>query len=108
MTSTPTPKEIIGSFALAGMTLCLGVFFSTKVGGDGGTAIMRLFQIVTVLIVLKATFAWGRLRGFPARTEAGTIAVPHVVRNLVMAAIMCTVLLLAFGPLEMLAFKLAR
>lgn len=108
MTTTNTPKEIAGGFALAGITLCLGVFFSVKAGDQGGTAVMRLFYLVAILTVLKFTFAWGRLRGFPARREDGSIALSHVFRNLVMAAIVWGVLLLAFSPLVMLAFKLAQ
>ncbi len=108
MTTTNTPKEIAGGFALAGITLCLGVFFSAKAGDEGGTALMRIFNIVAVLTVLKFTFAWGRRRGFPARKEDGSIAISHVLRNLVMSAIVWGVLVLVFSPLVMVAFKLAR
>ncbi len=108
MTTTNTPKEIAGGFALAGVTLCLGVYSSVKAGGDGGAALMQLFYIVAILIVLKFTFAWGRRRGFPAKNEDGSIAISHVLRNVVMAAIVWGVLLFVFAPLIMFAFQLAR
>lgn len=108
MTTTNTPKEIAGGFALAGITLCLGVYFSVKAGDEGGTSLMRLFYFVAVFIVLKFTFAWGHRRGFPAKREDGSIAISHVLRNLVMAAIVWSVLLLVFAPLVMLAFQLTR
>lgn len=108
MTTTNTPKEIAAGFALAGLTLCLGVYFSMKAGEAGGTSIIRLFHAVAVLVVLRVTFAWGRRRGFPARKEDGHIVISNVLRNLVMAAIMWGVLLLAFAPLMMMAFQLAR
>lgn len=108
MTTTITPKGIASGFALAGLTLSVGVYCGVKAGDDGGTALLRLFYIVAVLIVLKYTFAWGRRRGFPVRREDGSIAISHVFRNLVMAAIVWAMLLLVFAPLVMLAFKLAR
>ena len=108
MTTTNIPKEIACGFALAGITLCLGVYFSVKAGDEGGTSLMRLFYFVAIFIVLKFTFAWGRRRGFPAKRDDGSIAISHVLRNLVMAAIVWSVLLLVFAPLVMLAFQLTR
>jgi hypothetical protein len=109
MTATNTSKEIAAGFALAGLTMCLGVYFSVKAGdGAGGRSLIQLFNAVAVLIVLKVTFAWGRLRGFPARQDDGHIAFSNVLRNLVMAAIMFGVILFAFAPLVLVAFRLAR
>jgi len=108
MTTTNTPREIAAGFALAGLTLCLGMYFSMEAGEYGGDTIFRLFEAVAVLIVLRVTGAWGRRRGFPARKEDGHIVILNVLRNLVMSAIMCGVLLLVFAPLFMIAFRFAR
>ena len=108
MTTTNTAKEIAAGFALAGITLCLGTFFAVKAGDEGGTALLRLFYIVSVFIVLKFTFAWGRCRGSPAKNEDGSIAISHVLRNLVMAAIVWGMLLLVFAPLVTVALNLTR
>lgn len=108
MTTTNTPKEIAVGFALAGLTLCLGTFLAIKAGDVGGTALLRIFYIVAVLIVLKFTFAWGQYRGFPARREDGSIVISHVLWSFVMALIVWAVLLLLFAPLVMVAFTLAK
>jgi hypothetical protein len=108
MPTTSTSKEIAGGFVLAGVTLCLGVYFGLKVEGEGGTALLRLFYLLSIAIVLKVTFAWGRQRGFPARLADGTIALGHVLRSLTMAVIVWGVLVLVFAPFFLLAFKLAR
>lgn len=108
MNALPTPKQIVGGFALAAATLCVGVYLSTTAGDLGGTALMRLFYAIAVLIVLKLTFAWGRLRGFPAIRDDGRWALGHIVRNLVMAALLWCMLLIVSAPFVMVAFKLAR
>ena len=108
MTATNTPKEIAAGFALAGLTLGLGVYLSMKAGDEGGTAVIRIFYAVAVLIVLRVTFAWGRRRGFPAVNEDGGIVVSNVLRNVVMAGLVWVVLILLIAPLIMAAFRLAR
>jgi hypothetical protein len=107
--STPvTPTEIASGFACAVATLCLGLYLSVKAGGEAGTLLIRIFYILAVLIVLRFTFAWGQIRGFPLRGHDGGIALSHVLRNLVMAAIVWVVLLFISAPLMSLAFDFAR
>ncbi len=108
MNATITPKEIVAGFAVAGVTLCLGIYFSMKAGGDTGTLLIRVFYVLAALIVLKFTFAWGCMRGFPTRRQDGSIAVSHLMRNLVMSAIVWCALLFLFAPVVMLTFKLTR
>ena len=108
MNAIITRKEIAAGFAVAGATLCFGIYFSTKAGGEGGTAIIRIFYFLAVFIVLKFTFAWGRIRGFPAKREDGRVAISHVMRNLVMSVIVWCALILLFAPIMMFTFKLAR
>jgi hypothetical protein len=108
MTSSITHKEIATGYLVAGVTLCLGFYFGIKAEGDAGTMLVRVFYLLAVLIVLKFTFAWGRSRGFAARREDGRIALSHVLRNLVMAAIVMAALSFLFAPVMMLMFKITR
>jgi hypothetical protein len=101
-------KEIAAGYLVAGVTLCLGIYFGMNIEGNIGTMLVRGFYLLAVLIVLKFTFAWGRIRGFAARREDGSIAVSHVLRNLVMAGIVSAVLLFLLAPFMMLVFKLTR
>ena len=108
MVITNTSKQIVAGFGLAVVTLCLGVYFSIRAGEVGGTAVFRLFCAVAVLIVLRVTFAWGRLRGFPATREDGSWALANIVRNLVMSAIVGVVLLAVSSHFIITVFKFAR
>jgi hypothetical protein len=106
--STVTHKEIAAGYLLAGVILCLGFYFGAKIEGDAGSMFLRGFYLFAALIVLKYTFAWGRNRGFPVRRDDGSIAISHIVRSLVMAAIVWLLLSFLFAPLTMVAFKLGR
>ena len=103
-----TLKEITAGYALAGISLCLGFYFSIKVGDEHGGAFLKIFYLLAALIVLNFTFAWGRLRGFAATRNDGSLALGHVVRNLVMSAIVWMGVLFIFAPLMMLVFRLTR
>jgi hypothetical protein len=103
-----TLKEITAGYALAGIALCLGFYFSIKVGGEDGGAFLKMFYLLAVLIVLNFTFAWGRLRGFPARRKDGSIAVDHVVRNLVMSVIVWIGVMFFFAPIMMFVLRITR
>ena len=52
MNAIVTRKEILAGFAVAGITLCLGFYFCMTAGGEAGTALMRIFSLLAVLIVL--------------------------------------------------------
>jgi hypothetical protein len=108
MNRTITFKEITAGYALAGICFCLGLYFSLKVGDEHGGAFLKLFYLVGALIVLKFTFAWGRMRGFAARREDGSFIVSHVLRNLVMSAIVWMGVSLAIAPFAMFIFQQAR
>lgn len=107
MNSSSFPRGIALGYLMAGLTLCLGVFLGTKAGDDGGL-FLKGFYWLSVLIVIKVTFDWGRLRGYPMVREDGTLAVSHIVRCAVMCLLAWVSLLLIFAPLTMAAFKLAR
>ena len=108
MNRTITPKEIAAGYAVAGICLCLGVYFSIKVGDVDRGALLKIFSLLAALIVLNFTFAWGRLRGFAARREDGSIAFGNVLRNLVMSVIVWFAVVFVFAPLFLFAFRLAR
>lgn len=101
-------SEILGGYAIAILTFCLGIYFATKLGGSDSTAVFRVFFVVGVLIIAKFTFVWGRLRGFAVKDADGHICVSNLQRNIVMTALMLVVLLIASGPALMLSFRLAR
>ena len=97
MNNVITRKEIAASIVLAAATLCIGVYCLASAGDPGGTAFLRFFSIVSFLIVLRCTFALGRLRGFAVRSETGEIHFGNLVRNLVAAIVIffCVVWLAA-------------
>lgn len=103
-----TLKEIAAGYALAGLCLCLGFYFSIKVGDEHGGSFLKIFYLLAALIVLNFTFAWGRRRGFAARRDDGSIAVGHVVQNLVMSVIVWMGVSFIFAPPALFAFRLAR
>jgi hypothetical protein len=106
-----TLKEIIGGYALAGLTLCLGFFFSFSLGPyqlqsiDVGSLFLKLFYFLALGIVLNFTCALGGLRGFPLRREDGGIVFSHLLRILVMTAIVWVVICFAFGPVLLFIFQ---
>lgn len=108
MNANFTRGEIATGYAAAIVTLCLGVSTSVMIGGEGGTQVIRASYILAGLIVVRVTFAWGRIRGFPLQSDGGGIAISHVIRNLTMAAIACVVLLFIAAPFMSLAFELAQ
>lgn len=104
-----TPKEIIAGFALAAGTLCLGFYLGVKVGPDNvGTLFMRGFGLLAVAIIVKYTFAWGRLRGFPARRADASIHGGNLARNLVASAIVCLGVVFISGPFIAALARMAR
>ena len=108
MNRITTLKEIAAGYALAGITLCLGIYLGIKMGDEPGSTFTKVFYWLAVLIVMNFTFACGRIRGFSAKREDGSIAFGHVIRNLVMSAIVWVGVSLTFAPLAMIAFRLAR
>jgi len=102
-------KEIATGYALAGVTLCMGVYFNLKIGPGGvGEFVFRTLEFMAAVLILKYTFEWGRHRGFPVGRADGTIAVGNLIRNLVMSAIVLGAVAAAFGPLMLLVVLLAR
>jgi hypothetical protein len=89
-------KEIAAGFFLAAITLCLGFYFGVR-AGEIGPFVIQVFGLVSCLIVMKYTFAIGRLRGFSIRKEDGRIDPTNLARNLVasLIAVYCIVFLSA-------------
>jgi hypothetical protein len=108
MSSSVSRKDIAGGYFVAAAILCLGYYFGMQVEGSAGTMLVRGFYVLAGLVVLKVTFAWGRIRGFAAKGDDDRIVFSHVLRILVMAAIVSAALLLLTAPMMMLAFKLTR
>ncbi len=109
MNSFPSPKQVLAGFAIAVFALCMGVYFGTKLGGEGtGGFLLRLFYLLAAIAVLKSIFEWGRIRGFPIRREDGRIHFGHLIRNLTMAVVVVPLLMILSGPFVMAAFQLAR
>ncbi len=98
MNAVTTRKEIAAGFALAALTLCAGFWFSVRAGELGATALMRIFGLIAILIVVKYTFALGRLRGFPARRGDGRLHFENCLRNLFAAAIVFFCVMWLSGP----------
>jgi hypothetical protein len=103
-----TLKEITAGYVLAGVTLCLGFYFSLKVGDEYGGAFLKIFNLLAALVILNFPFAGGRWRGFAVRREDGSIALGHVVRNLVMSVIVWMGVVFISAPLAMPVFRFNR
>ena len=88
-----TPKEIAAGFACAAATLFAGFYFSMRFGSeeigrqDIGTMFWRGFGLIAGAIILKYTFALGRLRGFAVERADGTIDLDNFIRTLVASAL---------------------
>ena len=79
-----------------------------QVEGSAGTTLVRICYLLFGLVVLKVTFAWGRMRGFPAKDDDDRIVISHLLRILVMAVIVCGALFFVTAPFMLLAFRLTR
>ena len=108
MEATLSPRKIAVNFVLAGAIACLGFHLSMRLPGEAGTTLIRVAYLAAALVVLRFTFGWGRVRGFPAYRADGGLALDHILRNLVMAAILCGLLLLVCAPFMLLLSALAR
>src|SRR3954466_4474363 len=103
------PKQSAAGFALAVVTVAIGVYFGTKLASEGtGLFLLRLFYFLAAAAVFKAVFIWGEARGYPIRREDGRIHFASLFRNIVMAATIAPIVLLLAIPLCLLAFQLAR
>ena len=108
MNNVITRKEIAGSILLAAATLCIGVYFLAGVGDPVGTTFLRFCCVVAFLIVLRCTFALGRLRGFAVRSETGKIHFENLIRNLVAAILIFFCVVWLAAPLLPALVKAAR
>ena len=109
MTTSSIPKQSVGGFILAAVTVALGVYFGTKLASEGaGIFLLRLFYSLAAVAALKSVFIWGEARGFPIRREDGRIHFANLFRNLVMAVVAAPVILILAAPLSLVAFQLAR
>lgn len=86
-TTTPSPKVIVGGYAIAVVALVAGPVLGMAAGDPAFTIIVRAFALVALGIVLKYTFALGRLRGFSARRADGALDFTNILRCLVAAGI---------------------
>jgi hypothetical protein len=109
MSTLSIPKQSVAGFALAGVTVALGIYFGTKLASEeAGLFLLRVFYVLAAVAVFKSVFIWGEARGFPIRREDGRIHFVHLFRNLVTVAIAIPVVLVLAAPLLLLAFQLAR
>ena len=65
-------SEILGGYAIAILTFCLGIYFATKLGGSDSTAVFRVFFVVGVLIIAKFTFVWVACADSPSKMRMAT------------------------------------
>lgn len=109
MNRTINPKEIIGGYAIAAATLCLGYYLSVKIAQEAvATLLFRGLGVLAVALILKYTFAWGRLRGFAVKRKDGGIDGLNLCRTLVAAAIVLVCVVLLSGPVILALVKSAR
>ena len=101
MNRTSTSRQILGGYALAGLTLALGWLVARKVGAveptgsDVGTMLQRIFNCLALAIVFQVTAGWGYRRGYVMQGEDGRIRYDHLLRVIVMTGIVW--LLVRFG-----------
>jgi hypothetical protein len=111
MTPHISLKQIVGGYAVAGGTLCFGLFLSFRLGPyqfqsiDVSGLYLKLFYFLALAIVLNFTCALGSLRGFPLRREDGGIIFVHLLRILVMTAIIWGAICFIVSPVVMFFFQ---
>ena len=109
---TISPKAIAGSLVLAVSTLCLGFYLSIRMAQAGqeevGMYLYRIFYVLALVVVLKATFSLGRARGYLVGQADGTIHLGNLLRNLVASVIAVGCFVLLAGPFMMAIAQAAR
>lgn len=108
MNSAANPKDVIGGFFLAAVTLCFAGYLGAKLDGSVGGLLVKAFYYGSLVIVAWSTFRWGGIRGFLTVREDGSVSLSNLIRNLVMTAIIWLVLLVVVAPLFAVAFRLGR
>lgn len=117
MNQTIRGKEILGGYALATATLCVGFYLVTEHGDLGlspapfentGAIVIRSFMLLAAAIVLKFTLDWGRLRGFAVGRADGTINLTNLARNLVVAVIVFGGIFFVSAPIAGVLTNVAR
>ncbi|HVZ64332.1 MAG TPA: hypothetical protein VG936_07160 [Lacunisphaera sp.] len=86
-TTTPSPKEIVAGYAIAAIALAAGPVLGLAAGDPAFTIFVRGFGLLALGIVLKYTFALGRLRGFAAHRADGALDLTNSLRCLVASMI---------------------
>ena len=98
MISFSAPASIAGGYFVAAAFFFLGFYFQDR------TMLCTGFYLFAGLVILKVTFAWGRVRGFAGKGDDGRIVFSHVLRALVMAALVSAALWVLTALLIVLVF----
>jgi len=109
MSPTITRKELAAGFALAGVCLCAGAYFSVRIPqAFASTTVLRLFILTACAIILKYTFAVGRARGFPVRRGDASLDFTNLLRNLAASVIAFGCLIFVSAPVILALVNSAR
>ena len=104
---SPLAKKLSG-YLLVGPIWALAVLLSSfEKDGLPHTVSRTLFALGYVVIGV-VTFGWGRLRGFPARTEEGRLSGTNILRCLVMSCIMAIPVGMVALPCMIVAARLVQ
>ena len=98
MTCTNEQKRILIGYGAAYALVLLSFVFTIVVNEGAGESIRWVPYFAAAAIVLRFTFAWGKLRGFPARSEDGHFLLSHILRNLTMSVIVWIALIALSAP----------
>lgn len=108
MTMIPPLVKKLAGYLLVGPIWALAVALSVfEEDGLPHAAPVALF-VLGYIVIGMVTFAWGRMRGFPARTEEGRLSGTNILRCLVMSCIMIVPVGVVAFPCMLLAAHLVR
>jgi hypothetical protein len=107
ITLSPLAKKLSG-YLLVGPIWALGIVLSAfEKDGLPRWVGVSMFML-GYLVIAVVTFDWGRMRGFPAKTEEGSYNGTNILRFLVMTCIMVVPVGFVALPFVLVALRIVR
>jgi len=105
-TKTLTGRSV-AAYAAAVLVLAVGLYFGCAFDGLLGRNAMRLLTFAGVGLVAASTSHWGKVSGFPIRSEERGFSFEFLLRNVVMTALVLVMLSIIATPVWAFIFWLA-
>ena len=107
ITISPPAKKLSG-YLLVAPTWSLALLLSAYEKDGLPHAVPLTLCFLGYVIIVFVTFDWGRMRGFPAKTDEGRYSGSNILRCLVMSFIMVIPVTLVAGPFLLITLRIIR